>query len=49
MEIQELKTWVKNSLEKLDNELRINIKKCLKQEHACVLYFPNHKVSAIKR
>ena len=29
------------SLEKLDNELQVKVKKCVKQEQACVLYFPN--------
>ena len=34
-------TWVKNNLEKLDNELQVKVKKCVKQKHACVFYFPN--------
>ena len=33
-------TWTKNSLEKLDNELHVKVKTCVKQKHACV-YFPN--------
>ena len=30
-----------NSLEKLDNELHVKVKKCVKQKHSCVFYFPN--------
>ena len=32
---------MKNNLEKLDNELDVKIKKCVKQKHARVFYFPN--------
>ena len=34
-------TWVKTNLEKLDNELHVKVKKCVKQKHACVFHFPN--------
>ena len=30
-----------NSLEKLDNELHVKVKKCVKQKDPCVFYFPN--------
>ena len=30
-----------NSLEKLANELHVKVKKCVKQKHLCVSYFPN--------
>ena len=30
-----------NNLGKLDNELHVKVKKCLKQKHPCVIYFPN--------
>ena len=33
-------TWVKNSLEKLDNEFHVKVKKCVKV-HARVYFFPN--------
>ena len=29
------------SFEKLDNELHVKVKKCVKQEHPCVFHFPN--------
>ena len=31
----------KNSLENLDNELHVKVKKCVKQKHPCVFCFPN--------
>ena len=34
-------TWVKNSLGKLDNELHVKVKKCVKKKHACVFFFLN--------
>ena len=34
-------TWVKNSLEKLDKEFHVKVKKCVKQKHAYVSFFPN--------
>ena len=37
----EVTTWLKNSLEKLDNELHIKVKKCVKEKYACVFYFSN--------
>ena len=30
-----------SSLEKLDNELHVKVKKCVKQKNPCVFYFPN--------
>ena len=30
-----------NSLEKLDNELHVKVKKCVKQKNPCAFYFPN--------
>ena len=29
------------SLKKIDNELHVKKKKCVKQKHPCVFYFPN--------
>ena len=29
------------SLEKLDNELHVKVKKCVKQKHPCIFYFSN--------
>ena len=29
------------SLEKLDNEPHVKVKKCVKQKHPCIFYFPN--------
>ena len=34
-------TWMKISLQDLDNELHVKGKKCVKQKYACVFYFPN--------
>ena len=34
-------TWTKISSEKLDNELHVKVKTCVKQKHACVFDFPN--------
>ena len=30
-----------NSLGKVDNELHVKVKKCAKQKHPCVFYFPD--------
>ena len=35
-----------NSLEKLANELHVKVKKCVKQKHLCVFYFPNQSQGA---
>ena len=34
-------TWVKTNLEKLDNELHVKVKKCVKQKHPCIFHFSN--------
>ena len=34
-------TWTKNSLENLDNELHVKVKKCVKWKHECVSFFQN--------
>ena len=44
----EVTTWLKNSLEKLDNELLIKVKKCVKEKHACVFYFPNQSCPLLR-
>ena len=42
MEMQRLDYHMdENNLEKLDNELHVKVKKCLKQKRPCVNYFPN--------
>ena len=42
-------TRIKNSLEKLDNELHVKVKKCVIQKQAYVFFFPtNYRVSASK-
>ena len=33
-----------NSLEKLHNELHVKAKKCVKQKHLRVFYFPNQSL-----
>ena len=42
-------TWVKTNLEKLDNELHVKVKKCVKQKHVFSIFPTDYRVHAIKR